>query len=304
MLFKNAIPYTLPEDFNLDPDQLETALASRRSRQCSAQELSTIGFTPAFGKGPDALVAHRVQDLILVCTETHSRLLPASVINQQVGIKVQEIEETENRKVYRKEKNAIKDELLVTLLPRAFEISAKSYLLIDLKTRTVFCNVSSPRRAEEMLSTIREALGSFPVRPLRTKNGPKGAMTAWLNQKSAPQDFELGEKIALIEPREDGGSARISNLSDEPLSALLSDGMDCDSLELNYKDQASFILTQEMYLKSIRYEDAFTEQAHEDAGDDQQAYFDASLILMASMLREIYSALCSEMGGVEAPTAI
>jgi len=304
MLFKNVIPYTLDREFKLDLEALEEALKSRRSRQCTAQDVATMGFAPAFGSGPDAPLAHITQNTILICTETHTRLLPASVINQQLAIKVSEIEETENRKVYRKEKNSLKDELVVSLLPRAFELSAKCYLLIDLQAGMVYCNVTTPRKAEEMLSSVRQALGSFPVRPLRTKAGPKVAMTEWLTQKTAPQGFELGDKIALVEASEDGGTARISNVGEEPLTALLSDGMDCDSLELVFKDQASFVLTKEMYLKSIRYQDVFTEQAHQDAGDDQQAYFDASLILMTSMLREIFPALCNEMGGQDVPAQV
>ena len=120
MWFRNLLVYRLTQDIPFDAEALETALASKPARPCASQELTTYGFTAPFGKGADAPLVHVSGDFLLIGARKEERILPGSVVRDALKEKVDEIENTQMRKVYKKERDQIKDEIVQAFLPRAF----------------------------------------------------------------------------------------------------------------------------------------------------------------------------------------
>src|SRR3546814_2641885 len=60
----------------------------------------------------------------------------------------------------------IKDEIIQAFLPRAFIRKSGTFAAIDAERGLILVNSASPKKAEDLLSTLREAIGSLPVRPL------------------------------------------------------------------------------------------------------------------------------------------
>ena len=164
MFFTNLLIYRLSADSTLLPDNLEAALAQKPAIPCGSQVTSTYGFVPALGKPQDPFV-HVVQGFMLIAGQEEERILPGSVVRDALREKVVEIETADSRKVYKKEKDQLKDEIVQALLPRAFIRRTVTFAAIDSSTGLIFVNASSTKRAEELLSAVREVLGSLPVRP-------------------------------------------------------------------------------------------------------------------------------------------
>ena len=114
MWFKNLTLYRFNKPFTTDTETLENALADFTFSPCSSQDISKFGFSNALGKKGQALV-HSAENRHLLCVTKEEKILPGQVIKEALDEKVAEIEELENRKVTKKEKDTIKDEIRRTI---------------------------------------------------------------------------------------------------------------------------------------------------------------------------------------------
>lgn len=306
MLFKNLRTYRLPADFKIDVQELEAALSSRRARPCTNQELSHIGFAPPVGKGDQAPLVHPCNDVLLIRVQTDSVVLPSSVVKDLLSEKVAEIEEAQARKVYKRERDQLKDELILSLLPRAFHTSKSSHVLIDTTTNLVYCDSSTANNAEDMLSIIREVLGSFPVRPIRTKLPAAVTLTTWVQDSTTPDGYQLQSDCNLVDTDKDGGAIRAKNhdLSDPSLLQMIADGKQVSAIRVGYREQLTYMLDANLAIKGIKYEDMFSESVADQAGEDKDAIFDSNLTVMSLTFREMLPDLMSQLGGEDIPQGI
>ncbi|WP_408014659.1 recombination-associated protein RdgC, partial [Sansalvadorimonas verongulae] len=97
---------------------MEDALKEQPFRPTGKTQLVSAGFVPPC-PGSRQLV-HTTSHHLLLCMQKEERLLPSFVVNDAVREKVEQIEVDQGRKVFRKEKDQIKDEITLDLLPRAF----------------------------------------------------------------------------------------------------------------------------------------------------------------------------------------
>lgn len=306
MLFRNLRTYRLPDDFKIDAQELEAALATRRARPCANQEQSHIGFAPPVGKGDQAPLVHPCNDVLLIRVQTDSVVLPSSVVKDLVSEKVAEIEEAQARKVYKRERDQIKDETIMTLLPRAFHISKSAHVLIDTASNLVYCDSSTASNAEDMLSIIREVLGSFPVRPIRTKLPAAVTLTTWVKDASTPEGYELQSDCSLVDTDKDGGMIRAKNhdLADPSLLQMIADGKQVAEIRVGYREKLTFMLDGNLAIKGIKYEDMFSESVADQAGEDKDAIFDSNLAVISLTLREMLPDMMSQLGGEDIPQGI
>jgi recombination associated protein RdgC len=189
MWFKNLLTYRLTQEVPFEPEALEAALASKPARPCASQELTTYGFVAPFGKGEDAPLVHVSGEYLLIAARKEERILPSSVVNDAVKEKVEEIETEQMRKVYKKERDQIKDEIIQAFLPRAFIRRSMIFAAIAPRQGVILVNSASAKRAEDLLSTLREVMGSLPVRPATVKIAPVATMTDWVKSQEAGEGF-------------------------------------------------------------------------------------------------------------------
>ncbi|WP_274644537.1 recombination-associated protein RdgC [Pseudomonas serbica] len=306
MWFKNLLVYRLTTDLELDAEALETALATKPARPCASQELTTYGFVAPFGKGEDAPLVHVSGDFMLISARKQERILPGAVVRDALKEKVDEIEESQQRKVYKKERDQIKDEIIQAFLPRAFIRNSSTFAAIDLKKGLILVNSASPKKAEDLLSTVREVLGTLPVRPLTVKIAPSATMTEWVNTQKAAEDFFVLDNCELRDTHEDGGIVRCKrqDLTSDEVKNHLDTGKVVTQLSLAWTDKLSFNLDDRMNIKAIKFEDLIMDQAEQDGGDDALSQLDASFNLMMLTFRDFLPALMEALGGEEAPQGI
>ena len=306
MWFKNLLTYRLTQEVPFEPEALEAALASKPARPCASQELTTYGFVAPFGKGEDAPLVHVSGEFLLIAARKEERILPGSVVNDAVKEKVEEIETEQMRKVYKKERDQIKDEIIQAFLPRAFIRRSMIFAAIAPRLGVILVNSASAKRAEDLLSTLREVMGSLPVRPATVKVAPTATMTDWVKTQQTAEGFYVLDECELRDTAEDGGIVRCKrqDLTGEEIQLHLSTGKVVTQLALAWQDKLSFILDDKMVIKRLKFEELLQEQAEQDGGDEAAQQFDASFQLMMMTFAEFLPVLFEALGGEEIPQGV
>ncbi|MCO1619435.1 recombination-associated protein RdgC [Pseudomonas putida] len=306
MWFKNLLTYRLTQEVPFEPEALEAALASKPARPCASQELTTYGFVAPFGKGEDAPLVHVSGEYLLIAARKEERILPSSVVNDAVKEKVEEIETEQMRKVYKKERDQIKDEIIQAFLPRAFIRRSMIFAAIAPRLGVILVNSASAKRAEDLLSTLREVMGSLPVRPATVKIAPVATMTDWVKSQQAAEGFYVLDECELRDTAEDGGIVRCKrqDLTGEEIQLHLSTGKVVTQLALAWQDKLSFVLDDKMVIKRLKFEELLQEQAEQDGGDEAAQQFDASFQLMMMTFAEFLPVLFEALGGEEIPQGV
>jgi recombination associated protein RdgC len=299
MWFKHLHLYRLHDAPELDADSLETALGEQAFRPLGGSEARRLGWSAPAGRAGTQLL-HEVQGQRLMTALRQERILPASVVREEVEERTEALETSEGRKLPRKEKLAIKEQVYEELLPRAFVRSQKVDLWWDSRRALIAVNASSRKRAEELLDLLRETLGSLKVTPLASQTLPMRAMTTWLGDAgSRPADLVLGDQVELKAKGDDGVlRARQVDLDSDEIQQLLESGRQASKLALSIEGRLSFVLHDDLAIKSLRFDDALIDEASQaDDGDDALVRLETDFILMTQALAENIERLIEWLGG-------
>jgi len=299
MWFRNIQLYRLTESFDLDAEALNKALNEKSFKPCGGLDTHSLGWAPPLGKHSELLV-HAANGRLMICLRREDRLLPAAVIREALAEKVEQIEAAEARPVGRKEKTRLKDEIVIDLLPRAFTRSHHLYAYIDPKAGWVVIDSATPKKAEEMLSVLRETLGSLKVVPLAVNNAPAMSMTRWV-EGTLPANFVAGDECELKEPVENGAviRARKVDLAGDEVQTHLDAGKQVTKLAVEWNERIGCLLCDDLSIKRLRFLDLVMEEAAEVDADDAAARFDADFTLMAMELGHFFPALIEALGGLD-----
>ncbi len=298
MWFRNLRAYRMTRGLELTAEQLEEQLSKRLFRPCTPAQPLAVGWVPALGEGSEVLV-HAADGRFLLCLRREEKILPASVVRDLLKERVEGIEAQQGRKVYRKEKLALKDEVIQDCLPRAFSRHGELRLLIDPQARWVFVDTASAPRAEEALNLLREGIGTFPVVPPQTVHAPSAAMSGWLTNASLPEEFMLRDECELRDLGEQAAIVRcrgVELLSDE-IRQHIQGGMQVVRVSLGWKEQLTFVLGDDLCLRRMKFADALVKENDELMDEDRLARLDADFALMAPALTALQDRLIALFGG-------
>ncbi|MGQ7249455.1 recombination-associated protein RdgC [Halomonas sp. V046] len=299
MWFKHLHLYRLHGGSDIDAGSLESALAEQAFRPLGGAEARRIGWTTPAGRAGTQYL-HELQGQRLMTALRQERILPASVVREEVEERAETIEATEGRKLRRQEKQAIKEQVYEELLPRAFVRSQKTDLWWDSRRNLIAINSSSRKRAEELLDLLRETLGSLKVTPLAAQTLPMRAMTTWLNDEaSRPADMLMGDQVELKAKGDDGVlRARQVDLDSDDIQRLLESGRQASKLALGLEGRLTFVLHDDLAVKSLSFDDALIEEANQtEDGDDAIVRLETDFLLMAQSLGESVDRLIEWLGG-------
>jgi len=299
MWFKNLHIYQLKQPFNHSAEQLHEALCDHVFSPCRGLDTHRIGWTSPLGRHAEQMT-HVANGRMMICMRREDRILPAAVIREAVQDKVDDISASENRHVGRKEKNEIKEEIIVDLLPRAFTKSTLNYGYIDPQNNWIIIDSASASKAEEMLGLLRESLGPLHAVPLTVKHAPADKMTAWV-KNSPPDEWVYTDQCELKEAEEKGGVIRIRgiDLGSQEVQQHLQANRYVSRLALEWQQRISFILVDDLSIKRLKFMDLVMEEAADIDTEDEVMRFDADFALMSMELARFIPALCQQLGGME-----
>jgi recombination associated protein RdgC len=298
MWFRNARPYRLPGRLGIDASELSQRLSRRPFQPCRPSQPVSSGWVAALSDEATDFV-HKSGDYWLIRLKREERLLPASVIRSEVNSRIQEIQAGQGRRVQRKERLDIVDEVTQDLMPRAFTKSHYVEALINDREGWVWVNAASAARAEELLSLLREGLGNLPVVIPGTQKSPVVVMSQWLLNGGLPEGLGLGGDVDLEDPQEEGGVVRVRGmyLESDEIRRHIESGKQAVRLALSWQDQIDFVVDKDLGLRRIRFSDelkGINEELHEDV----LARRDADCLLMGETLSNLQAAIVKTFGGI------
>lgn len=241
---------------------------------------------------------HAANGNLMMCARKEEKVLPASVIREKLDEKVKHIEDQEDRRVYRKEKDTLKEEIIFDCLPQAFTKTQRTFGYIDTQNGWLCIDSGSYNKAEEWMKLLRESLGSLPVVPVQVSESPAIIMTGWLRGDSMPEDLELGDECELREQREDGSIVRCKKqeLLGEEIEPHLNAGKQVVKLALDWDETLKFMLADDLSIKRLKFGEQLITEAQESADGDKAAQFDADFALMTGTLQRFIPRLLNYFG--------
>lgn len=300
MWFKNLQVYRLTKPLDIDAESLAAQLEQQAFKPCSSQELTSSGWTPPLGRHGTDFV-HAASGYIMICNKRQDKLLPAGVINEALDEKIEELEAAQDRKVSHKEKRDLKEEIVFSLLPRAFVRSSLQFAYLSRNEKLLVVNASSEKRADELVSELRNALGTLPVAPLTCKHQPLGSMTHWVKSGKLTDGFELGGECEL---RSDNDISQIIRCKNQDLTTAeilshLKTGMHVSKLEMSWDERIEFVLDEKLVIKRVRFTDVVQEKVeqNEQRDDDAASAFDVDFSIMTLEISAFLQALIKALGG-------
>lgn len=302
MLFKQARLFQLTDAACYSPENLEDKLEQLSFRECPPSMLLSSGWVSPIDED-NAPLHQMMNGYIMICLQVEEKILPAVVIRQELNKKVKQIEASENRKVSQKEKYVLKDEIIITLLPRAFSRLTRVYAYIDIKNHLLVLGTTNERKTEQFLSIIKKTVGdkiqSFEINKLSY------TLTHWLQHQSYPTSFSIEKSCVLQDPNQENRVIRCQqqDLFAGSILSLIKDGCQIKQLALEWQDRVGFVLVDDFSLQSIRFKDEIIAQVKEMEPETIQQIFNADFLIMtetmSSLLKELSTLLANPPKSVE-----
>ena len=297
MWFKNLMSYRLTKSLEWDLTQLQTQLETCRFQPCGVQDQSKFGWSAPL-RGSD-LLYFSVGKQILLMAQKEEKMLPANVVKRELAHRIESLEEKENRKLKKNEKQTLKDDVVMNLLPRAFSKNQYTALWIDTESGLLHLDAASAKRAEDVLALLRKSLGSLPVVPLAFANEPSTILTDWITQDNLPHWLIALEEAELRGCQEDSViRCKKQPLENEDILALLQEGKKVVSkLALEWEDTLTFVFNEDGSLKRLKFADNVREKNEDISKEDFAQRFDADFVLMTGILAKLTENLLEAFGG-------
>ena len=246
--------------FHIDPSLVpginiwETSLQKHAIPLLLDLSIAEQGFAPPYEFSDQMVIT--AQNSWKIQLRKEKKLLPASVLRQESKRRIKEIEEKEYRQLSAKDKKALKQRVLDELLPRAFSqiftiegiyIRDKGFLLV---------NQAQANKREELLSHLRQALGSFEADLILCKKTATDLMSQWLlDNNSLPNDLAIGNYCELKNIANIKSVSRFVNqdIQSKEVIGILEKDHFVSQLALIWQDKLRFILCEDFSLKNIQY---------------------------------------------------
>ncbi len=294
--FKNLMAYRLTSQ--IDFSQIETALQANKYTECQSSEVSKFGWAPPLCTSEQ--LHFEASGHILLVAHKEEKILPSHVIKKEMDNRLAELEKKEDRKLKKIEKLGVKDDVIATLLPRAFSKHQFTAIWIDSKLGYVYVDTNSAKRAEDVLALLRKSLGSLPVVPLAFNSQPSEIMTSWLKYNEVPDWLALQEEGRLKSIADNSEATfRHQDLESEEIETHLEAGKYVSRLALDWENHLSFTLSEDGAISKIKFADDIREKNDDILKEDVAQRFDADFFLMTQELDRLMENLATEFDGVK-----
>lgn len=308
MFFRNLTLFRFPEgfapfwfepreihegaSFSVEPPYAAVGLDECRLNPVGPLELSSRGFVSPFGRGSDELF-HTVGSAVWLSVGGEKKILPAAVVNAELQNRLEAIERTEGRKLGGRSRKRLKDDVLLELLPKAFVQPSRVDAYLDTSRSFIAVDTSSRKTGENVVSELRRALGSFPALPLNAEVAPRSVMTGWIAGEPLPEGLSLGEECELRDAMDGGAVVRCRNqeMQSAEIGKHLEAGKQVSQLALVLDDHVSFVLSEDLIVRKVKFLDGVVDQLDEAEHDDLRAELDARFALMAGEVSRLFVVL-------------
>lgn len=295
MRFKNALAFRIEPSWVPDFNAAQEALDAQRFAPCGPSQESAAGWVPPRNQ-EHGLLLESVGGQWLLEYMVESKTVPASVIRRKVDEKAAEIEKTTGRAPGKKEKKALKEDVLHELLPMAFTRHARISVWIDPQGRRLTLDTSNAARADGVVTALVQAIDGFAVGAFHTQVEPASAMAGWLATQEPPAGFSIDRECELKATDESKAVVRYGKhpLDIDEVRQHIEAGKRPTRLAMTWEDRVSFVLTEGMTLRKLEFHDGIVELLPDQQDADN---FDTDAAIVTGELGQLLPALLEALGG-------
>lgn len=296
MWFKNLSVYRLPSDWAYSAAELEERLARRALMPCGGFDMQSRGWVaPAEHTG----LVHTVNRQHLIALGSEEKLLPASIVRQEAAERAKLLAQEQGFPVGRRQMRELKDRVTTEFRARALTRRKTMHAWIDPEGGWCVVNSASLPRAEQLIETLRDTLGSFAVTMLETARAPQTSMAAWLMLGDAPARFSIDQDLELQAIDKTKATVRYARhpLQTKEVQAHISAGKCATRLGLTWSDRIAFVLTDKSQVKRLQFLEISRDKPAEDEISAAEQ-FDIDFALLSGELGQLLTDLCAALGGM------
>jgi recombination associated protein RdgC len=301
MLFKNLVFHRMPADWALTAAELEGQLAGRMLQPCGPFELSSRGWVPVTSGGR---LLHTLNRHHMIALGDNQKLLPGSIIRQVAQERAEVQAEEQGFPVGRKQMRDLRARVADELRARALTRRRVTRAWIDTEGGWFAVDAAGITRAETVVETLGDTLGSFAPLAIETERSPHAVMTSWLLRGAAPARFSIDDDLELQTSDKSKTIIRYTRhpLDGKEIQAHLASGKYPTRLGLTWNDRVSFVLTDKLQVKRLEFLEMGKDST---AGDDVDPaeQFDIDFAVMAGELANLLKDLWQVLGKESAAPA-
>lgn len=293
-MFRNLRYYRLE---GIWPESEETAsknLQTAAFKPCGPLTERSSGWVP-IDPNSSKLLARRVAGADLLRLRSQSRVLPPSVINEELEVRIEEFRERMQESPNPREKRRLKAEARDELLPKALLKSDRIWGYVDLKEKVLGIDTAQNATAERFIRRLQASTDGFGFNALRFKQ-PVAELLIKIFFEDAPRQFSLGRECRMQDPGDSGSIVRWTDfdLSDRTIRNHVANGMQLTHLAIEYDSVMSCVLDENGLISKLR-----SLGLDDDSYDhnDPLARMDAEFVLITGTLRSMLGDLRKLLGG-------
>lgn len=304
MWFKQLQLFQFEETLNYSfLDKLDAQLSQLAFHPCLPAMQQSMGWVPPIEEdvtgendSQESQLSHglvrTIQHYAMICLQVEEKILPATVVRQALVDRVKQLESAEGYKLGAKRKMILKDEITMTLLPRAFTKLTRIYAYIDIKNGWLVLGSANQKRAEQFLGLLKKSIVEA-IYPVKSKN-IAARLTHWLKHQDYPNSFVIEKACMLQDPKQENRIIRCKqqDLFAHSIQALLKDGCEAMQLAFSWQDRINFVINHDFSLSGIRFEDALLTEAKDRGAESARQQFDADFLIMTESLAGLLQDLC------------
>ncbi len=285
MWFKNIQFFQFQSPMAYNPDKLDSELANSAFRPCPKSHPSSYGWVQPIGDSDQPLV-YGQNGYMMIRLRIEEKVLPASVVREHLMAEIKQLESKSGRRIYKDEKERLKDDIYQTLLSKAFTKSSYVNGYIDTKKNWLIIDSASSKRLAHFISMLMKCTGNSISAPELTSI-PR-VMTQWLTNNDYPNTLNLADACLLKEVDENGGTVRFKkqDLLSDKVQAFIKDGSIATQLAFEWCDQIHFTLKQDFSISSVKFLEAIKELARDGMSETAEERFASDFIIMAKTVSQ------------------
>lgn len=287
MWFKQATLFQFSRELNLNQSALSDALAPLSFTPCLPALPSSMGWVSPTTVPDAQQLVYGSKRFWLICLQFEEKILPSAVVRDALQLKIEEMEKNEGRTVLGKAKQSLKDEIIQTLLLRAFTKKSRVYGCIDLAHQLLIVNSNHTSKVERFVACLKRAIAPIDLKSCDVKK-PSTLMTQWLTE-SESKYFSIQQSCVLQDPSQQRRVIRCQqqDLLASSVQSFLKEGCKITQLALSWKDQIHFVLTAGFSLRSIQFQEAVLALSKSDYTETAEQRFDADFVMMTALLLQL-----------------
>ena len=284
LMFRNLRLYRVEGTWPGSEEALSDALENARFEPCGPFTERSSGFEPVAPDSSDAL-ARRVNGADLLRLRSQSRVLPHSVVNEELELRAEEFRERTGEAPRGRNKRRLKAEVRDELLPKAMLRSDRIWGYFDLGEKLLIVDAAQEAAAERFLRRLQAANDALQFRPLAYKR-PFADLLNSIFLGGAPGQFAVGRECRMQDGMEKQSIVRWANfdLTDRSIRDHVANGMRLTHLGIVYDNILGCVVDENGVLTKVKF---LGMDDDGDQADDALARLYAEFVLLPGTVRHL-----------------